>query len=377
MKKNLTILLTLGLIFLSGCWDRQIIEELSIALCMGIDVAPEPDLFYLTTTNPTFSDTALKKAKRLVSKGYTLVETFANMQRQRNHKLVLGQVASLVFSEEAAKEGLLNRILLELDQIRDVDPDVFIMIVRGASAREVLYLEPEEEARVARYLSDLIDKNIENGTIPRVTAANYWFSHDTVGIDSVVPVIELAGSEEKKNGVIITGLAAFDDSGKMKGVLTDQQAVHFLFLTGQGKKITFATKLNFEGKLRDVSMYIKKASAKIKARVESGKPVIAIKLEMEVDIIDIVWNVDVTKKEDAGEVIAKALARDIQGNALKMISQTQDWGTDILGLGQHVRVRDPKWFKGADWTKEYPKCEISLEVKVKINRIGTVTNPEV
>ena len=145
MKKNLALLLTLGLIFLSGCWDRQIIEELSIALCMGIDVAPEPDLFYLTTTNPTFSDTALKKAKRLVSKGYTLVETFANMQRQRNHKLVLGQVASLVFSEEAAKEGLLNRILLELDQIRDVDPDVFIMIVRGASAREVLYLEPEEE----------------------------------------------------------------------------------------------------------------------------------------------------------------------------------------------------------------------------------------
>jgi Ger(x)C family germination protein len=377
VKKNLALLLTLGLIFLSGCWDRQIIEELSIALCMGIDVAPEPDLFYLTTTNPTFSDTALKKAKRLVSKGYTLVETFANMQRQRNHKLVLGQVASLVFSEEAAKEGLLNRILLELDQIRDVDPDVFIMIVRGASAREVLYLEPEEEARVARYLSDLIDKNIENGTIPRVTAANYWFSHDTVGIDSVVPVIELAGSEEKKKGVIITGLAAFDDSGKMKGVLSDQQAVHFLFLTGQGKKITFATKLNFEGKLRDVSMYIKKASPKIKARVEGGKPVIAIKLEIEVDIIDIVWNVDVTKKEDAGEVIAKALARDIQGNALKMISQTQDWGTDILGLGQHVRVRDPKWFKGADWIKEYPKCEISLEVKVKINRIGTVTNPEV
>ena len=377
MKKNLALLLTFGLVFLTGCWDRQVIEELSIALCMGIDVAPEPDLFYLTTINPTFSDTALKKAKRIVSKGYTLVETFANMQRQRNHKLVLGQVASLVFSEEAAKVGLLNRILLELDQIRDVDPDVFIMIVRGAQAKEVLYLEPEEEERVARYLSDLIDKNIENGTIPRVTAANYWFSHHTVGIDSVVPVIELAGSEEKKNGVIITGLAAFDDSGKMKGMLTDQQAVLFLFLTGQSNKILFATKLNFEGKLRDASMYIKKASAKIKARLERGKPVIAIKLEMEVDIIGIVWNVDVTKKEDAGEVIAKALARDIQGNALKMISQTQDWGTDILGLGQYVRVREPKWFRSVDWSKEYPKCEISLEVKVKINRIGTVTKPEV
>lgn len=377
MKKVLLLLLIFSLLGVSGCWDQQVIENLAIVLGMGIDVVPgDPDLFFLTTINPNFSETAKKKAKRIVSKGYTLVETFANMQRQRNHKLVLGQVTSLVFSEEAAKGGLLNRIMVELDQIRDVDPEVYIVIVRGATAREVLYLEPEEEERTALYLTDLLVRNAENGTAPLITAAHYWYTHVTAGIDPVVPIIELAGTEEKKNGVIITGLAAFDVSGQMKEALTDQQAVLFLLLSGQLQRGQFATKLVIDGKHRDTSMFIKKASPKIKCTIKDGKPALAIKLAVEVDIIDIVWDVNVIKKKDADKVIGHALALDIQGNALKMIRQTQKWGTDILGLGQYARIEDPKWFRQADWSKEYTKSDVSLEVKVKIQRIGTLTNPE-
>lgn len=376
MKKRPLFLALALLLCVSGCWDQQPIENLSIVLGMGIDAGPEDHLLYLTTINPTFSETATEKAKRIVSKGYTLVETFANMQRQRNHNLVLGQVATMIFSEQAARNGLLNRILLELDQIRDVDPDVFIVVVRGATAKDVLYLKPEEEQRIAVYLQDLIDRNVENGSVPRITAARYWSDYATGGINPVAPVIELAGAEKVKTGVIITGLAAFNSAGEMQEALTDQQTVLFLLLTGQVQRGMFATKLNIEGKHRDISMYIKKASPQVKAVLKDGRPCFAIKLELVVDVIDIRWDVDVTKVKGADETIARALARDIQGNAMKMIRQTQEWGTDIVGLGQYARIANPKWFRTKDWDQEYANSDVSLEVTVKIRRIGSLTTPE-
>lgn len=377
MNKKILLLLLAALLLISGCWDQQTIENLAIALGMGIDVVPEdPELLLLTTINPTFSETATAKAKRLVSKGYTLPQTFAAMQRQRNHKLVLGQVAVIVFSEAAAKAGLLNRILLELDQVRDVDPDVFVLVVRGAAAKEVLYLEPKEEERVAVYLKDMLDRNVENGTVPRVTAARYWTNYATVGIDPVVPLIELAGGEEENSGVIITGLAALDSAGKMQGALTDQETVLFLLLSGQNQQGQFSTQLNIAGKHRNTTMLIKKASPTIKAERKEGKTTIEVKLTLVVDVIDIEWGVDVVARDGVAATIASALARDIQGNALNLLRKTQQWGADIIGLGQYARIASPKWFKTADWSKEYSESTISLEVEVKIRRIGTLTNPE-
>jgi len=375
MKKVVLILLCFSLTFLGGCWDQLIVEELALVLSMGFDPDPEdPELFLMTVTNPAFSETAIEETKKLSAKGYSLSNGFYNMQRQRDRLLVLGQVSTLIFSEEAAKNGLLNQILHEVDQQRDMNPNADILVVRGTTAQEVVQLEPVEEARVAVYLSNVLDRNCNNGLVPRISASGYWFRYSTAGLDPVVPVIELIGPGEQKNGVALAGLAAFDSQGKMKGVISDHQVVHFMMLTGQNRRGRFTTKLEIDGKHRDTSMYIKDVSTKIKSQVQDGSARIAISMEVDVDIINVRWDVNVVE-EEADKKLESILARDIQGNALDMIRQSQAWGSDILGLGQYVRIQNPQWFRGKDWGKEYKNSDITLEVKVNVKRIGTLVNP--
>ena len=114
----------------------------------------------------------------------------------------------------------------------------------------------------------------------------------------------------------------------------------------------------------------------MKATVENGRPRIAIEMALDVDIIDIRWDVNVIERQDVDAIIGKALARDIQGNSLELIKQTQEWGTDILGLGQHMRVQNPEWFRNKDWSKEYSQGDITLQVKVRVMRTGTLSNPD-
>lgn len=376
--RRLLLTLCISLVFVSGCWDQLIIEELAMAISMGIDVNPEePELFYMTITNPALSETSVEQTKKIVEKGYSLSNAFFNMQKQRDRFLVLGQVATMVFSEEAAKSGLLHQIMREVDQLRDMNPNANIVVVRGAKAQEVLYLEPTEEARVAKYLNNLLNRNFNSGIVPRITASRYWFRHSTEGVDPVVPVIELVGSGDKKTGLIITGLAALDSAGKMQGTLNDQEILHFLILSGQIRRGRMTTKLPIEGELRDTSMFINKVKRKISTTIANGRPKISIRLEVDIDIINIKWGVNVVE-EEAELVIGQALARDIQGNALDMIKRTQGWGTDILGLGQYVRIQHPNWFKEKEkeWGSEYKNSDITLEVKTNVSRTGTLVNPQ-
>ena len=377
MRRVLSLVLALSLLLIGGCWDRLIIEELALAFGIGIDIDPDnPEMFRMSIVNPSFSDTAKEKVNRLAAKGYSLPSIFFALQRQYDRELVLGQIIVAVFSEEAARRGLLHSTMRQIDQERDINPNVKILVVRGATAQEVIYLEPSEDERLAKYLSNLLEKNYDTGAVPRVTAFQYLHRYNTAGIDPIVPIVELTGPEGKENGVVLTGLAAIDATGRMKGTLTDQQMILFLYLTESSPQGRLATKLNIAGELRDTSLFVKHVDLSMKATVENGRPRIAIEMALDVDIIDIRWDVNVIERQDVDAIIGKALARDIQGNSLELIKQTQEWGTDILGLGQHMRVQNPEWFRNKDWSKEYSQGDITLQVKVRVMRTGTLSNPD-
>ncbi|NLO87424.1 MAG: Ger(x)C family spore germination protein [Firmicutes bacterium] len=379
MKKVLLLVLCLSLVLVGGCWDVLVVEELALAFAIGIDHdVNNPRRFILSMTNPTFSETSQSDTRKILTESYSLSNAFFNLQRQRERILVLGQITSIVFSEEAARSGLLHNIMRQVDQQRDMNPNVHLLIVRGHKAQDVIFMKPEENARVAVYLDKVMNTNFTAGEAPRISASRYWVSYSTAGIDPVIPVIELTGpgeEEKKTDGVIITGLAALDYTGRMQGFLNDKQTYYFMLFTGQNHRSRMTTRLDIDGQVRDTSFYVKDVSLKVKPALENGRPRLALKMALEVDVINIEWDVDV-EQEGVDEIIETALARDFQGNALEVIRLTQDWGTDIVGLGQHMRIKYPRWFKDERWRQEYRNAHITLEVKVKVRRVGTLIRPQ-
>lgn len=377
IRKALFLTMCALVILCPGCWDVRVVEDLALAFSLGIDIVPENDeLISITMTNPTFSPDAEATTAKVTVQGYNLANVFVNAQRQRDRVLVLGQVSTMVFSEEIARNGKMNELLKDVDQQRDMNPNTMVVVVRGAPARDVLQLEPPEETRVAVYLARLLERNFEFGLVPEITAADFWFRSDIGGIDPIVPVIEITGHEDEKKGILIVGLAAFDSRGKMVGIIPDSEIIHFLFLTRQPRRSRFSTKVDVGSQMqRPVTIYVKNVRKNVQSQIVDDRAEIKVKMEVDLDIIDIEASLDSLDEEIHRELEQK-LARDIQGNALAMLRRTQNWQSDPIGLGRCVRVANPQWFRNKNWGEEYEKALIDMEVKVSIKRIGTLVNPE-
>lgn len=378
IKRLILGLLCCSLLFNSGCWDLRIVEELALAFAIGFDLDEEDkELLTVTTTNPVFSDTATHSTNKTTVQGYTFSQAYFNAQRQHQNFLVLGQVGVLVFSEEMARTGRMHEVMVEVDQQMDMNPNASLAIVRGDPAQYVLQLEPSEETRVAVYLMNLLEKNVNNGLIPHVTASRYWFRQSDPGISSVVPLVEITGHEDDRTGLLISGLAVMDASGSMVGNLGDSDIPHYLMLTQQPRRSRFYTQVDVAGQ-NDVltSVLIKRANRKVRSKIIDNRVHFHVSLEADIDILDMNAKLDALE-DGIFDEIETQLARDIQGNALDMLRRTQRWRSDILGLGRFVRVQHPKWFSGVEeWCDYYENAEISLEVRVNLRRIGTLTNPE-
>jgi spore germination protein KC len=71
---------------------------------------------------------------------------------------------------------------------------------------------------------------------------------------------------------------------------------------------------------------------------------------------------------------ASALANDVDA----ALAQARALGSDVFGLGEYVRVRDPRWWQGvqAAWSARYfPQVPVSVRIQVQINSIGSELCP--
>ncbi|UNC91011.1 Ger(x)C family spore germination protein [Candidatus Contubernalis alkaliaceticus] len=377
MKKIVALFLLLFFFCAGGCWDWRIIDQQAILFGIGIDpVETDPEVFRFTFVNPTFTPEAEDIRVINMVTGFSLDQALMNLQHQKDQRPAIGKVNILLFSEEIARNGGMHKIMRQWDQIRENNPNALLCIIRGASARDVFILKVTQQPRVAVFLTDLLEQNIMNGRAPRVTASNYWFQYHTRGISPVVPIIELTGTEDEKTGIILAGLAVVDERGRMRGSITDNETIMYMLLTDNIQRGRIYTKIDFaEQKDRLITAFIQKNSSKVNTKIVNDKPVININMEISIDGLDADLYLDTHLKGEVFSGLEQALARNIQGNVLRVLKKTQGWESDIMGLGQHVRVQNARWFKGIDWPKEYGESEIHVEVSVKIKRMMDILNP--
>lgn len=374
MRKSIMATLCILLVFsAAGCWDQLVLEKLAFIFGMAIDEDPNnPDLFYMGVITPAFTEGAKERSVRTVVLTRSITQGLTNMQLQRERNLVLGKVSVIIFSTTAAENGILFKVIRQMDQQRDINPNSWLIVTQGISAREALYMTPPEEDRVAIYIDDLLDIGLNTGQIPEATISQFWSKHHAWGVTPAIPTIK----ETEGGSLMISGLALFNEDGNSAGYLSDGETVMYMILTGEIVRGRFYTKVDYhEQKDRWVTSFIKSTKSKINTRIENNIPVIDIRLEIDLEIINIDMEFDNVLTGEIFDTLQTAIAIDLQGNILKVIQKAQRSGADPFGLGTQVRIQQPSWAKGKKWCDEFPESKISVQVKVKVKRIGTLMNP--
>lgn len=364
----------LSLLLLTGCWDQRLLKDLKLVFTVAFDAGENDELK---------SHIAIRETKKLSiggkpgeatvavveGDGVTLRETRLVLDRRIPGEFSPSKMRVYLMGEELAKQDLYS-ILDILYRDPKAPLGAKLAIVLG-KAEEVIHMQTIKETLLTEAITDLL-VNSENYTIIKnetvQTVCPVMFDPSA---DFSLPVIKKIETDD----VEVVGMGLISDR-KYTGVTLDAEHSTILLLLGNNKrKIAQLNMMVNPGEKnirnRYMTLNIEKATSKIKADIISPTDIkVNIDLKISGTIIEYPKNHLVDKKV-VKELESKA-TEDIEVKAQEVIKTLQEANSDILKIGQYLKVHHNTTWKELDWREVYPTIEIIPNVSVDITGTGII-----
>ncbi|UNK16847.1 Ger(x)C family spore germination protein [Paenibacillus sp. N3/727] len=374
--------------FLTGCWNRRELNEIAIAVGMGLDKVGKQYRVSVQVVNPkevaSGKGQGLSPAILYTTEGDTILEAVRRMSTLSPRKIYFSHLRMLLIGESLAREGMAESLdLLQRDQ--EIRSDFYLVVTQNSSAEEVLKIMTPLEKVPANKLFNTLE-----------TSEKYWSPSLTDTLDETIrdliddgkhPVLSglrIVGDPKvgvsKKNVENIdistelkdSGLAAFKED-KLIGWLNEEESKGYNYIRGNVKSTAGHVDCLGGGKL---TTEVVRTKAKIKGRVVQGQPQVNVTLQAEQNIAAVECrNLELIKTETIRQIEKESEAEIISLMESAIKKAQNSFGADIFGFGEAIRRADPKAWKKMkeDWDERYfTDLPVHIKVKVKIRRIGTV-----
>jgi spore germination protein KC len=374
---------------LSGCWNRRELNDLAIALGVGIDKQGDEYRVSVQIVNP--QEVAVRKGGSPFSpvtiyeeKGRTIFECFRRMTTRTPRKIYSSHLRILIIGEEVAREGIKD-VLDFFARDHEVRTDFYVIVARGTKAKEALgILQPLE-----RLPANFLFKTLQ-------TSERVWAPTTAVYLDELLADLMSKGKEAALTGVQIEGGSEegkstdnlktaeakaaihFSTIGvfrkdKLVGWLDESESKGFNLIADKVKSTVGVLECPKGGQL---SVEIVRADMRKKAKLKDGKPEIDLFLRAEQSVGEVACDVDLT---DIGTI--GMLERESGKRARFLIEKAihaaqKKYKADIFGFGDTIHRDEPKAWKKLqnDWAEQFPELPVNIHVEVKIRRTGTQSN---
>lgn len=390
---QLSLLLILCCIFLTGCWDRFELEERANILGLAIDYVEKPEFKEPEVTHRygEFPNEDMKRIKVTAQiaipgkiklgpeggggqgseKTAWVIETYAhtfndavsNLQQQLAEKIYLGHLQIVVISEDVAKDGVndINEYLRRNHEVRRTA----WMVVTGGDAAKTLKVAPPLETVPGLYLSDTLKHAVRFGKLPREYLGKFWIDLADDGVDATIPFVKPIENDR----ILIDGLAYFDGD-KMMGKTDPISIGSFMALKEKnpgGQTVAVG--------LGDTVYMVqsRERKSKIKVEVKNGEPSATINVEIDAEVTE---QVKGNKLNEATlNKIEKKLEESTTEGFTQFIKTLQEDGSDIIGFGARIRAKyDSYWAQNIktseDWTEAYKEMDVNITVNFNLKRTG-------
>lgn len=361
---KILFLLLFVLFFLTGCWDRMEIEERATILGLSIDIAEEenedpinhPDDIEMPKSNIGMIEVTAQLAVPgqiplgpsqgggsggpedtvwiVKTVGHNISDAINNLQQQLAATLFLGHLQVIIISEEVAKEGIghINDFMKRHPEIRR---DAW-MLINGKEASETLKVAPRLERIPAIYLASMLDGAIKMGKLPKVCVGRFWINIYNDGQEGYLPFITV----KAKDNIQVSGIAYFQGD-KLMGMTKPYQIFYFNGLIGHNPGGgTTIIKLSDE----ETTMFqTSKLKSKYKVMLKNGQPYFQVYVEVDGKLLGKNYTTTVIDNHAAIERVERKAEEQFKLEFKKLIKETQEKQSDILGFGEYVRADLPKY----------------------------------
>lgn len=381
MKINLYLPVILSILVLSGCWDREELNDRAIWLATGWDFGEDEKIIIsgqivAPTNAQTQSSPGGKQNSFVVSaKGDDLGDALQNLQAKLSRNAFFGQRRVIFISEEFAKHGFKYKFDAN-NRSADVSLRTDIFIVKDMTAQEALnFSYPLENISSMATLKEHENFSGRAGKtylslLRAVSSESLW---PTIPYVKKTTLEEGQGGKKSDEILEMGGVGILDRDLKLKGFLNVQENRNQLWVVGLLKKVNISVPLK-KGK---VSVTLTKLNSKIEPELQKSKKAkINISLTGEGIIYENNTNLD-TRKLGNQILIERKIEKQAKKQVMKTITKVQkEYGADIFGFGEVFSRKKPKEWQSIrqEWDQVFPEAEIAIRVKIKINEKG-MTGP--
>lgn len=380
--KWLTAFLILGM--LTGCWDRQEMDELAFVMASGIDLTDDGQIeATLQIALPTGIPSSLSsggKAKKpvlvLSAKGKDGQEALGKLQTQLSRRMNLGHRGILIFGEKYSRQGI-DQVLDTLLRSPESRFNSYVVTASGTTAKEILNSSYLLESIPALGINNMQAKDFSFS----VKMDEFIHMVSSPEIDAVTGAVRIVNKQSDSETFMIDKAAVYKEN-KLAGFLSGMQLKAFRLAKGHvdGMKLTVNMEPPKERYKGTVTVQILKTQSKIHTRIRNGMPEITLSFKATAEIIANDTTTDFTKEKNL-HAAEKKFTDELQKTMTSMISLSQNkFKADILGFGRELHIEHPFYWKTAktEWESLYPKLPFSVKADIQLEQIGrTQANPNV
>ena len=330
------IILFIICLLLTGCYDYQELNDLSIVSSIAVDYKDDQYVVNLEVIETVKEGSSTKLSSKLIHGSDSVItEAFNKAMKNTNKKVYMEHVKLLVFSENMAKEG----ILPIMDYVvRNTKISSNYRMVVTEDIDKLYNLELENDI-VSNLITDTINYGIEPTNSDNV---DIIASYLVTGLKDIsIPYVDV----DEKN-IIIDNVAVF--KGDKFLYLDNNRMYEFLILDSND--------INFENDDNVININKKKISYEVK-----DKEVI-ISITGFGKVMKVNENIRLESKDSYSE-LEDIINDQVKKEVSNYIEESLDKDIDLLGL------KDIYYKKTKDKTDD---VEYNVKVDIKINQNGSI-----
>ncbi|OEH86776.1 hypothetical protein BHU72_00440 [Desulfuribacillus stibiiarsenatis] len=371
MRRNMTAVMLVCCLFITGCWNRVEMNELNFVIGAGIDVKDDEVQLIAQVARPDVlaADAPQEKAYRtFTGTGKTIFDAIRDVTLRSPRKLFWGHHQVLLVSEKMAEEGLLETLAFFA---RDHETSRHVHIAIGEGEFKKLFTEHVYERSIPMmFLVPLMEGYKANAKTFAIKLHEFLKINSTPGMCVSLPIVRLR-QENGFNMYEMHGTALFNEN-KMVGKLTPEETRGLLWLRDEVESAIIPMNITETAKEKDplvqeVSFEVLSAKTKITA---DGELKFTVKSEVDVSFGEDNFREEVPRSEER-KIIKKMTDKAkkiIESDMKQYVERSKEFTTDPAGFGRAMYRQKPnEWRKyEAIWCeKMYPQIEVTYDITVK------------
>ncbi|MCM2989541.1 Ger(x)C family spore germination protein [Bacillus safensis] len=377
-KYMLTLLMCVSLIFMPGCWDQNLLKDISLVLTSAVDQGEDDNARYSITYRKVQQSQSMQQGNSgsylttvLTTEAPTLRKARSNFSRSVDQKIDMSKMRVLLIGDEFAQ----NRLLPYLDMFyRDPKSPLLanLAVVQGGSCVELINQLLKEKLIVSDYLNNLITSASRSSQVSPKNIQNVRSKMLQTGEDFTLPLLYY---DKSKKLTSVRGVALFDNE-KKKGELYAQDAILLTIMDGKmGSYANFTKKVRSDMKSKEnnyITVQVTDSKRNIKI-VNPDHRNVTFSLEFEFNTSVLEYPKDNLDTDKKIEMLNKRLSAIFTKEAEKVIAALQEANSDVLSLGRKYRVKHYDEYMKMNWVTDYPNVKIIPKVKVNITQTGIIS----